>query len=199
MGCLYRRGKNYWIKYYSKGKQIIEATHTDKKGAAHKLLKRREGEISKGEIPGVYFDKIRFNDLAEDLITDYRINQKKSLDKVERSVKYLQETFGGMRITDITTDKIKGYIDERMEEGLSNASINRELAALKRLFHLGAQCSPPKVGQVPYIPMLKENNIRKGFFEHKEFITLRVALPFPINSLSTFAYRIGWRKSELLA
>ncbi len=47
MGCLYRRGKNYWIKYYRNGKQIIEATHTDKKEVASRLLKRREGEISK--------------------------------------------------------------------------------------------------------------------------------------------------------
>jgi len=103
-----------------------------------------------------------------------------------------------MRVPDITTAKIKAYINKRMEEDLSNASINRELAALKRLFHLGAQSSPPKVGQISYIPMLKENNIRKGFFEHKDFVALRTALPYPINSIVTFAYRIGWRKSELL-
>jgi integrase len=198
VGCLYRRGKNYWIKYYKSGKQIIEATHTDKKEAANRLLKRREGEISKGEIPGIYFDKIRFDELAEDFLTDYRVNGKKSLDKAERSVKHLKECFGGIRVPDITTTKIKAYIEKRMEEELTNASINRELAALKRLFHLGAQCSPPKVGRVPYIPMLKENNIRKGFFEHKEFVALCAALPFPVNSLVTFAYRIGWRKSELL-
>jgi len=28
-----------------------------------------------------------------------------------------------------------------------------------------------------YIPMLKENNARKGFFEHGEFIAFRNALP----------------------
>jgi hypothetical protein len=38
--------------------------------------------------------------------------------------------------------------------------------------------------------MLKENNIRKGFFEHKEFVALGAALPFPVNSLVTFAYRL---------
>ena len=49
MGCLYRRGKNYWIKYYRNGKPIIEFTRTDKKEVATRLLKGREGEISKGE------------------------------------------------------------------------------------------------------------------------------------------------------
>jgi integrase len=198
MGCLYRRGKIYWIKYYRNGKAIMESTQSNKKEVASRLLKQREGEISKGEIPGIYFDKIRFDELAEDLLTDYRVNGRKSLDKAERSLRHLKEYFGGMRVPDITTAKIKAYIEKRMDEKLSNASINRELAALKRLFHLGAQCSPPKVGQIPYIPMLKEKNIRKGFFEHKEFVALRAALPFPINSLVTFAYRLGWRKSELL-
>jgi hypothetical protein len=64
-----------------------------------------------------------------------------------------------------------------MEEGASNSTINSELAALKRMLNLGARSTPPKVDRVPYIPMLRENNVRKGFLEHAEFITLRNALP----------------------
>ena len=45
------------------------------------------------------------------------------------------------------------------------------------MLNLGARQTPPKVDRVPYIPMLKENNIRKGFFEHSEFAALRTALP----------------------
>ena len=44
--------------------------------------------------------------------------------------------------------------------------------------------------------MLKENNIRKGFFEHGEFITLRSALPSYLKGFVTFAYKTGWRVSE---
>jgi site-specific recombinase XerD len=44
-----------------------------------------------------------------------------------------------MRVAEITTAKIKEYVDKKMTGGLSNASINRELAALKRIFHLAAQ------------------------------------------------------------
>ena len=45
--------------------------------------------------------------------------------------------------------------------------------------------------------MLKENNTRKGFFEHAEFIALRDALPSYLKGFVTFAYKTGWRMSEI--
>jgi len=84
-----------------------------------------------------------------------------------------------------------------MDEGAANASINRELAALKRMLNLGAQQTPPKLNRVPFIPMLKENNTRKGFFEHGDYLALRDALPDYLKGFVTFAYKTGWRVSEI--
>ena len=75
--------------------------------------------------------------------------------------------------------------------------INRELAVLKCLLNLGAQQTPPKVDWVPYIPMLKEDNVRKGFFEHGDFLDLRTALPSYLKGFVTFACKVGWRVSEI--
>ena len=99
---------------------------------------------------------------------------------------------------DIGTDKIKGYIDKRMNDGMSNASINRELAALKRMFHLGAQNTPPKVNFIPYIPMLKENNARKAFFEYDEYVTVRDNADDDFRPVVIFAYHAGCRIMEIL-
>ena len=44
----------------------------------------REGEISEGKIPGIHFDELRFNDFADGFLADYRINEKKSLQRAER-------------------------------------------------------------------------------------------------------------------
>jgi integrase len=197
MGTVYRRKNVFWIKYYRNGKPYYESTRSKKKEVAKRFLQGREGEISKGELPGIRFDKVRFDELAEDFLTDYRINRKRTLDKATCSAKHLKELFGGMKVTEITTAKIKEYVDKRMTGGLSNASINRELAAFKRIFHLAAQCTPPKVGQIPYIPMLKESNTRKGFFEHEEYLALRDALPSHLRSVVTFAYHTGWRLGEI--
>ena len=41
--------------------------------------------------------------------------------------------------------------------------------------------------------------MRKGFFEHDEFVAHRAALPLEVRAVVTFAYYTGWRKEEVLA
>jgi integrase len=197
MGSLYQRGNTWWIKYYRNGKSYRESSNSDKKMVAKKLLARREGDIAKGKVPGVQFDKIMFEDLAEGFLRDYKINQKKSLLKAERSVNHLKKSFENHRVTQITTPRINAFIEDRLNEGMANATINRELAALKRMMNLGAKQTPPMVDRVPHIPMLEENNVRIGFFEHDEFLALREALPKYLQGVVTFAYKSGWRVTEI--
>jgi hypothetical protein len=110
MGTIYKRGKTYWIKYYQNGKPFYESSGSHKETDAKRLLKNREGEISKGKLPGIYFDRVFFDELAEDFLRDYRINQKKSLVRAEISTGHLERHFKGYRVPRITTPKIVGYI-----------------------------------------------------------------------------------------
>ena len=197
MGSIYKRGGKFWIKYHRNGRSYRESSGSDKKMVARKLLEIREGEIAQGKLPGIVFDRTTFDQLADGFCRDYRINQKKSLVRAERSVGHLKKFFEGMKATAITTPFIQQYVEKRIEEGAANASINRELAALKRMLNLGAKQTPPIVDRVPHIPMLRENNVRKGFFEHGDFIKLRGALPNHLQGFITFAYKTGWRLGEV--
>jgi len=197
MGMIYKRGNSYWLKYYRNGKPYYESTGSDKETEAKRLLKKREGEISDGKLPGVYFDRVKYEELEEDFLRDYRINQKKSLIRAKKSTDHLRGYFEGFKVSRITTSHIQNYIETRQDGGASNATINRELSALKRMLNMGARQTPPKVDRVPYIPMLKENNTRKGFFEHGDFIALRDELPDYLKGFVTFAYKTGWRVSEI--
>lgn len=197
MGDPYRRGKIWWIQYYRNGKKVRESSKSTKKMVANKLLARRLGDIAKGKIPGTYQERVTFDELAEAFLRDYRINQKKSLVRAERSVRHLKQFFEGMKAMDIITPKIQAYIEERLDTGAANASINRELAALKRMLNLGASQTPPLLDRVPKVPKLKENNVRKGFFEIDEFLKFREYLPGYLKGMVTFAYKFGWRSSEL--
>ena len=79
MGMIYKRGSIWWIKYHKNGKPYRESTRSKKEADAKRLLRKREGEISEGKQPGIYYDKILYDELAEDFMTDYRINARRSL------------------------------------------------------------------------------------------------------------------------
>ena len=164
---------------------------------AIELLKQRLGEVGHGQTPGIHFDRVTFDELVMDLITDYEINHNKSTRRVKQCVAHLKESFENVPAPNISTPAIKRYIKKRMDEGAANATINRELSALKRSLNLGAKATPPKVNRTPYIPVLAENNVREGFFEHNEYLAVRDALPFYLKGPFTFAYKTGWRKEEI--
>ncbi|HMK77173.1 MAG TPA: site-specific integrase [Thermodesulfobacteriota bacterium] len=196
---LYRRGKIWWMSFTCHGEYYRKSTEITDKKLAERIYGKVKGEIAEGKLPGIYFDKVTLDELAEDFLTDYRINKRDTLDKAKRSAQYLKDFFGEMKAADITTDKVKNYMEHRMSRGLSNASINRELAVLKRMFHLAAECTPPKVTLIPHIPMLKESNVRKGFFEYAEYLAVEDALPGYLKPIATFGYFTGWRISEILS
>ena len=128
MGSIYKRGKNYWIQYYRNGKPYKESTKSKKEADAKRLLKKREGEVSDGKLPGIYFDKVKCDELAEGLLKDYRINERKTLVMPEISRGLLKNYFEGCRVPEITTPRIEAYIEGRLAEGAANSTVNRELA-----------------------------------------------------------------------
>ena len=77
-----------------------------------------------------------------------------------------------------------------------NATVNRELSTLKRAFRLAKRAG--HLTAEPYVPMLKENNTRQGFFERHQFEAVLAKLPAFLRPLAVFFYWTGWRKSEAL-
>jgi integrase len=114
-----------------------------------------------------------------------------------RITNHLTPFFAGKQANNITTADVKAYIAHRQEEGAKNASINRELAALKRMFNLALQ--DEKITRKPYIPRLEEINVRQGFFEPWEFEAVLARLPEHLRPPIIWAYYTGWRvASEIL-
>lgn len=197
-----KESRIYWIKYYKNGRPIRESVHSSKHEDAKRLLKIREGRAAQGLPLGINLEKITFEELAEDYINDYQINQKRTLNRARILVKNLGEFFGGIRVVEISPVKARAYISYRQNKSknegrtVSNSTINRELSALKRMLNIGYQVG--KVNRMPYIKMLEENNIRSGYFEHDEFLALRGALPDYAKVPVTIAYYTGMRSGEIL-
>lgn len=201
-GCVYLRGKIYWVKYHRNGKAFAESAKTTDHEKAEKFLQRRLAQVITGTFIGPRAERIKIAELAEDFLRDYRINGKKSLDDAETRWKlHLQPVFGHLRAVQVSTDHFNKYVDDRQQAGASNATINRELAALKRMFTLGAQTTPPKVTRIPHFPHLAERNVRKGFVEDAQYAALAKAcaeVGLWLRGLFECGYTYGWRISELL-
>ena len=196
-GCIYqvKNSANWYIKYYLHGKYHVEATGSSDRKLAEKILKDRLAKKTLGRLVAGSA-RVSFEDMEQCILDDYKTDGKRSLDRIKLSLANLREYFAGCRAEAITTDKINVYKRERQSEGAANASINRDLSVLKRMFNLAIQAS--RLSHRPYIPMLKEKNVRTGFFEASEFLALREALPTYLQPMVTFAYYTGWRKGEVL-
>jgi integrase len=158
------------------------------------------GEIGAGVFLGPSAEKLRVSELAEDMFRDYRVNCHKSLQFNEwRWHKHLKLVFGPMRAVDVTTDLVNKYIEARQTEGAENGTINRELAALKRMFSLAYRSTPRKVFQTPAFPKLRENPPRRGFVEERQYRQLSKKCPqLWLRVMLALGYSFGFRKSEIL-
>jgi integrase len=200
MGNLYRKkGRSIWMmKYYRDGVPIYESSQTDSYEKALKTLKSREGAIADGKPLAPKAHRLRFDDAAEDLLNDYVINKRKSHDELERRIRlHLKPAFKGRRMASITTAEIRTFTTDRLKAGASAGEINRELTHLKRMFTLAIEGE--RLHRKPHIPMLREDNVRTGFFERDQVDAVLGHLPDALRPVIEFAYITGWRiASEVL-
>jgi integrase len=195
MGRVFKRGSVYWISYYHRGKEFRESSESDNESTAKKLLKKRIGEVAQGRLRGAKQDRLTFDDLAQALLADYQINGRRSARSARLSISHLRKFFSFDHAIDITTNRIKAYAADRQKENAANASINRELAALKRMFSLAVEDG--RLSHSPYIPTLEEDNARQGFLDHAAFVSLRTNLAEYLRDPIAFLYLSGWRLGEM--
>jgi integrase len=201
-GCLYLRGDIWHAKWYADGKAYTQSTKQTDEQRAEKFLRKQLAKVETGTFAGTRVERIRVSELADDFLRDYKINGRKSLDDTEARYKlHLKPAFGHLRASRVSTSLINEYVDDRQEAGASNATINRELAALKRMFTIGSHATPPKVNRIPHFNMLKESNVRSGFVNDEQYGVLAGAsneVGAWLRALLEVAYTYGWRVSELL-
>jgi integrase len=191
-------GAKWWVRYSFRGKQIREPADSTISADAWQLLNTRLGEIAIGRFRGRQIDRVTFDDLAQMVIDDYKANGKRSLDRIEDAINHLRVPFGGVKAIDITADRVTAYTAARKAEQAANATVNRELSALRRMFRLGERAG--KVAGRPYVALLREDNVRTRFFEPEQFAAVQARLPEDLRPAVEFAYLTGWRlKSEVLA
>jgi integrase len=205
-GRIFLRGQVGWIQYYSHGAQIREstgirvATEADRK-KVEKKLRQKIGEVEAGVSRETR--SLRYEDLRESYLADYVANGRKSLRHDKDGNPYLDKVtrldgfFSGFRASEIDADRVRKFVIDQQGRELSNASINRSIAALKRMFNLAKQDG--KVRNVPYFPMLKESSPRAGFLEREQYEELSRRLPDYLRLPVAIGFFTGMREGEILS
>jgi integrase len=131
MGMIYKRGSIYWVKYYRNGRAFRESTRSEKESDAKRLLREREGDIARGLPITPKVGRAPIDELFQDVVNDYRMNDQKSSSGLRFRIKHLLPFFSGRRAADITTADIRRYIVAR-QAGASAGEIEAELVSVQQ-------------------------------------------------------------------
>jgi integrase len=185
----------WWLKYRAQGRIIRESSGTENRKAAERTLRIKEGAAEEGRPVIPRADKVTVGDLLDTLAAEYKSNGRR-VDRLAVSLKHLRPVFDPRRALHVSSADVIAYSATRQAAGAANASINRELAALKRAYRLAL--TGERLPRAPHIPLLREDNVRQGFFERAAFEAVRSRLAPELRGLVTAAFITGWRvPSEL--
>jgi integrase len=196
-GSITKRGKWWHVFYSINGRKFRESARTMIREEALTYLRRKLGKVANGET--IAPERLKIADLLQLVSNDYELKERASSYIAELKIaKYLRPAFGETRVMKFRSAQVEAFIKQRQNQKAAAATINRELALLRRAFQLGYRADPPMVPRVPHIPELPENNVRTGFLQQSGYRKLLAALPLELQLLLVFGYHLGMRKSALL-
>ena len=196
---VYRKGKNWYIDYYYKGRRIRKKIGPSKQ-VAELTLKDVEVKIAKGEYLGIYEEKkIRFSDYAEEYLEYSRAN--KAANSYRRDVtsvrSHLIPCFGGRYLPNITAKMGQDYVSKRAQEA-NVATVNRELCCLKNMLRKAVEWGYIKQNPAAGIKQFKETPKAARYLTSEECSALLAACPDHLYPIVVLALNTGMRKGELL-
>jgi len=196
-----KRSAVWWMQFYLPAQHlpVRESTGCEDWDDALVALQRRVGSIA-GVQTNLRAETCYIGDLLQMVLDDYKANNRASYADLKSKIdSRLNPFFGRIKARSLTTGHITSYQAARRREGAANASINRELAPLRRALSLGEQHVPKLVHSPLKWKKLVENNVREGILPDSRYEALRDALPDYARLAFVIAYHCGCRKGELLA
>lgn len=100
-------------------------------------------------------------------------------------------------IISIKSAEIENFIDDMTNKGFKNATINRHLQTLRRMFSLGKKRNPPFVYTSPTIELLDEDNVKTRFLTIHEYVKLRNEIAPYLKTFIAVAFTYGLRSGRI--
>lgn len=179
MGTLFKKkGSQQWQMGASVGgRQLCKSTHTTNKSLAKKLLARWETEVFEGRFHLPKSTPPYFEEWSDEFLN--RVQHANTRRRYASSLGKLNRKFAGVRLSEVSAERIEEYKEARLAEGVEPATINHDLRVLRRMMHLAERRQLISHSPFMQLEFLKHGNPRAPHivtFEEEERI-LAVAVP----------------------
>jgi integrase len=207
--AIYKRGGVYWYEFVFNGNRVRESTNTGNQNAARQIEAARKTALAKGEVgiqdrppcPTLKEFTKRFESEIETACAEKPATVAFYKERMRRIL--ADPILPKLALDAITKSEVDDYRQRRSRQVSrykrpnSPASVNRELATLRRLLRLAQQWDV--IARVPRIQMLRGEHNREFVLSHKLEAAYLEACPQALRDVATLILETGIRPGEAVS
>ncbi len=198
MGVYLRNGSPYW--YYSftvHGRRYSGSTQTESKTLARQIADTKKTDLLRDQVALKIVKRMTLDELAKEFL-EWSKSHKRSYGRDVVLTGHLSAFMGKKDIADITSLDVEAYKKRRVQE-VKGATVNREVACLKRMFNLAIKWGHTGSNPVKGVEFFKEPKKNFRWFPEDEIEKFLAACGEKMRSIFLVGINTGMRISELLS
>jgi integrase len=176
------------------GETEFKAARKAHRGFLDALAAERQGHTA---LPSPLAARMTVSALLDELEADFRLRGLRWLKQARYHAAPIRAWFGDVGASKLTAAGVDRYIEAKLAEDYTPASVNRQTGLLAQALRLAHRRGTP--ASVLAVRRLPERNARQGFLEHADLDQVVAALPEYLRDLVRFAYLTAWRRGELVS
>jgi integrase len=199
---IYKRGKKYWYHFWFNGEHIQESTKQGNPRVARQMEAAHRTSLAKGEV-GIRERKQApvLKDFAQRFIDAVQVRSAGKPGTIQFYANKLARLLDFEPLAETTLDRIdecliESYVQDRRKK-VSPASVNRELATLRRLLRLAQEWR--EIERVPRIRLLPGERERTFVLNHAQERDYLNSAAQPLRDAALLMLDTGLRVGEVLA
>ena len=189
-----KRGSVWWIDFTTpSGERVRRSAETGSKAEAqefHDRLKAEAWRQQKLEEP----PRRSWNDAVVRWCKEQ--SHKATAEEDKAKLRWLHQHLGGKELDTINRDMIERISQAKLDDGCSNATVNRTLALVRSILRKCVR-EWQWLDRAPTVRMLKEPTRRIRYLTHAEADRLLVELPQHLRDMAAFSLASGLRAANV--